>query len=275
MKINGFPLTGIFKNFLPLKEYFIKGRWLVAVGLLSIVLVDLLQVLIPLIIKRVIDSLIFKTATSGMLLQYGLIIMAIALFIALFRYIWRYLLFGHARKVEEDLRNRLYNHLQTLSFSFYQRTKTGDIMARAINDMNAIRMATGLGIFALTDGVVLGVMTVGFMLYIDPVLTLIALIPAPLLVYSTRILSRRMSTGYGQVQKTFSGLTEKVREAFAGVRVVKAYTRESWEYEKIREQGKEYISENMQLARTMALFYPLMAIFANLGLAIVIWMGGG
>ena len=244
------------------------------VGLLSIVLVDLLQVLIPLIIKRVIDSLIFKTATSGMLLQYGLIIMAIALFIALFRYIWRYLLFGHARKVEEDLRNRLYHHLQTLSFSFYQRTKTGDIMAKAINDMNAIRMATGLGIFALTDGVVLGVMTVGFMLYINPVLTLIALIPAPLLVYSTRILSRRMSTGYGQVQKTFSGLTEKVREAFAGVRVVKAYTRESWEYEKIKEQGKEYISENMQLARTMALFYPLMAIFANLGLAIVIWRGG-
>jgi ATP-binding cassette subfamily B protein len=274
MRRNELPFKGIFKDFMPLKEYFIKDRWRLVAGLLSLLLVDLLQVLIPQVIKRAIDSITFKTATSGVLIKYGLIILSIAFVIALFRYIWRYLLFGHARKVEEGLRNRLYDHLQSLSASFYQRIRTGDLMARATNDIDAIRMATGLGIFAVTDSVVLGVMTIVFMLYINPTLTLITLIPAPILVGCTRILSRRMSIGYERVQMAFADLTEKAREAFAGVRIVKAYSRESWEYKRIEKEGGKYISENMQLARTIAIFFPLMAIFANLGLAIVIWMGG-
>jgi ATP-binding cassette subfamily B protein len=274
MNSDRFPFKGTFKNYLPLKEYFVKGRWHLAIGLLSLLLVDLLQVLIPLVIKNVIDALTFNNATPGLLLKYGMIIMAIALTIALFRYLWRYFLFGHSRKVEEALRGRLYRHLQTLSYSFYQRTKTGDLMARAINDINAVRMATGMGIIALTDGFVLGVTTIGFMLYINPLLTAIALIPAPLLIYATRILARRMSTGYERVQSTFADLTEEAREAFAGIRVVKSYGKESWEYNKIKAEGENYISENMQLAKTIALFFPAMGIFANLGLAIVIWMGG-
>jgi ATP-binding cassette subfamily B protein len=203
-----------------------------------------------------------------------MIIMTIALTIALFRYLWRYFLFGHSRKVEEALRSRLYRHLQTLSVSFYQRSKTGDLMARAINDINAVRMATGMGTMALMDVSVLGVATIGFMLYISPLLTVLALIPAPLLIYATRILARRMSSGYERVQSTFADLTEEAREAFAGIRVVKSYGKESWEYNKIKEGGENYLSENMQLAKTIALFFPAMGIFANLGLAIVIWMGG-
>ena len=147
-------------------------------------------------------------------------------------------------------------------------------MARAINDINAVRMATGMGIIALTDGLVLGVTTIGFMLYINPLLTVISLLPAPILVYATRTLAHRMSTGYERVQATFSDMTEKAREAFAGVRVVKAYGKESWTYDKIKAAGETYVSENMQLAKTIALFFPAMGIFANLGLAIVIWMGG-
>ena len=274
MRRNESLLKGAFKDFKPLKEYFVSNRWHVVAGLISLLLVDLLQVLIPQVIKKAIDSLTYNAATSAILIKYGLIIMSIALAIALFRYTWRYLLFGHSRKVEEGLRNRLYDHLQTLSPAFFQRIKTGDLMARATNDINAVRMAIGLGIFAVTDSVVLGVTTIVCMLYISPVLTLVSLIPAPILIYLTRKLSRRMSTGYEQVQKTFADLTEEVREAFAGVRIVKAYSRESWESKKIEEKGAKYISENMQLAKTIAFFFPLMAVFANLGLAIVIWMGG-
>jgi ATP-binding cassette, subfamily B, multidrug efflux pump len=179
-----------------------------------------------------------------------------------------------SRKIEEGLRNRLYEHLQILSVSFYHRTKTGDLMARAINDINAVRMATGMGLVALTDGVVLGVSAIGFMFYIDPSLTLISLIPAPILIYFTRILTRRMSSGYERVQATFSNLTERAREAFAGVRVVKAYSRESWTYGKLKGEGETYIRENMHLAKTIAFFSATMVIFTNLGLAIVIWFGG-
>jgi len=262
------------KDYYPLKRYFVRYRWGVLLGLLSLLAVDFLQLLIPLVIKRAIDALTLKTATSALLFRYGLVILAIAATMGLLRYVWRHLLFGISRKIEEGLRNRLYVHLQNLSLSFYHRTKTGDIMARAINDINAIRMATGMGMVALTDGIVLGLAAVGFMISISPSLTLIALIPAPLLLYFTRILTRRMSAGYERIQKTFSDLTEKAREAFAGIRVIKAYGRESWQSEKIHETGRAYISENMNLAKTFALFFPMIAIFTNLGLAIVIGLGG-
>jgi ATP-binding cassette subfamily B protein len=262
------------KTFQPLKEYFVQNRWGIALGLFCLLLVDFLQLLIPLVIKRAVDALTFKTATTGGLFQYGMVILVIASIIALLRYIWRQLLFGHSRKVEEGLRNKLYRHLQGLSLSFYHRTKTGDLMARATNDINAIRMATGMGMVALTDGFVLGTAAIGFMISISPYLTLIALIPTPIIIYLTRILTRRMSTGYESVQTTFSDLTEQVREAFAGIRVVKAYCREPWENQKVGNEGKTYVSENMKLAKTIALFFPMMAIFTNLGLAIIIWMGG-
>ena len=262
------------KNFLPLKEYFVRNRWVLVAGLLSLLAVDFLQLLIPMVIKKAIDALTLGKATSTVLLESGAIILAIAFAMASLRYVWRHCLFGLSRKIEEGIRNRLYVHLQALSVSFYHRTKTGDLMARAINDINAIRMATGMGLVALTDGLVLGVSAIGFMLYIDPSLTVISILPAPILIFFTRILTRRMSSGYERVQATFSDLTERAREAFAGVRVVKAYSRESWTYGKLRKEGETYIRENMHLAKTISFFSAMMMIFTNLGLAIVIWFGG-
>jgi ATP-binding cassette subfamily B multidrug efflux pump len=262
------------RNFRPLKVYFVRNKGILAIGMASLLVVDLLQLLIPLVIRKAIDSLTIKTATSIMLLRYGAVILAIALAMAVLRYVWRHCLFGLSRKIEEGVRNQLYIHLQRLSVSFYHRTKTGDLMARAINDINAVRMATGMGLVALTDGLVLGIAAVGFMLYINPYLTLISIIPAPVLIYFTRILTRRMSTGYEKVQAVFSDLTERTREAFASIRVVKAYARETWTYGKVEREGARYISENMRLAKSISLFLPLMSIFTNLGLAIVIWLGG-
>ncbi len=262
------------KNLLPLKEYLVRNRFVLIAGLLSLLAVDFLQLLIPMVIKRAIDALTLGEATSKVLLQLGAMIMAIAFAMASLRYVWRHCLFGLSRKIEEGIRNRLYEHLQILSVSFYHRTKTGDLMARAINDINAVRMATGMGLVALTDGLVLGVSAIGFMLYIDPSLTLISILPAPILIFFTRILTRRMSSGYEKVQATFSDLTERAREAFAGIRVVKAYAREPWTYGKLKKEGETYIHENIHLTKTIGFFSAMMAIFTNLGLAIVIWFGG-
>ena len=274
MKKPALPFIETFKNFLPLKQYFVQNRWPIALGLMCLLIVDFLQLLIPLVIKKAIDLLTMKTATAQILIQQGMIILGLALMIAIFRYVWRYFLLGHSRKVEESLRNRIYGHLQILSLSFYQKTKTGDLMARAINDINAIRMATGMGLVALTDGIVLGIAAIGFMLSINVRLTLIALIPAPIIIVLTRILTRRMSTGFENAQKTFADLTERAREVFAGIRVIKAYNRESWAHQNIEEEGQRYISVNMGLAKTLAFFFPMMVIFTNIGLAIVIWLGG-
>jgi ATP-binding cassette subfamily B multidrug efflux pump len=262
------------RPFLTLKPYFVKNRWALLLGLLSLLLTDLLQLLIPLVIKKAIDLLTLKEATPTILFRLGLLILGIALMIAFFRYVWRHLILGHSRKVEEAIRNRMYGHLQTLSFSFFQRTPTGDIMARAINDINAVRMASGIGLVALTDGAVLGMAAIGFMLSIKVKLTLISLIPAPIIVIFTRVLTGRMSAGFERVQATFSDLTESVREAFSGIRVIKAYNRESWEHRRVAQKGERYIEVNLHLARTLALFLPMMAIFTNTGLAIVVWLGG-
>jgi len=265
----------MLRNFQPLWVYFVRNRWALGAGLLSLLFVDFLQLLIPLVIKQAIDLLVVQTAETGsLLLKQAAMILAMALTIALFRYVWRSLILGHSRIVEQGLRNRMYAHLQTLPLSFFQRTPTGDIMARAINDINAVRMASGMGLVALIDGSVLGMAAIGFMISIDFRLTLISLIPAPLVVILTRILTRRMSKGFETVQKTFSDLTERVREAFAGIRVVKAHNRESWEYARIRVQGERYVAENMSLAGTLAIFFPVMTIFTNVGLVVVILLGG-
>ena len=270
------PFVHTLKNFRPLKAYFIQNRLALAVGLGSLLLVDFLQLLIPLIIKKAINLLTIQTdpETGIQLLKYALMIAAIALVVTVFRYTWRRMIMGHSRKVELHLRSRIYGHVQTLSPSFFKRTKTGDLMARAINDINSVRMASGMGLVAFVDGAVLGTAAVGFMISIDMRLTLIALIPAPVVILFTRALTKRMSERFESVQKTFADLTEQVRESFAGIKVIKAHDRENWEYGKTEKMGVKYVSENMRLARTLALFFPIMSIFSNAGLAIVIGLGG-
>jgi len=264
----------MLRDFKPLKPYFIENRMSLVLGLSSLLLVDALQLYIPRIIKNSIDTLATGIAHSQLLLKYALIIVGIAITMAIFRYIWRYLVFGHSRKVEEALRNKVYQHLQTLSLSFYWRTKTGDLMARSVNDIDAVRMATGMGLVALTDGIVLGVATIGFMLYINVPLTLISLIPTPFIFYITLILTRRLGRQFRQAQQTFSELTESVREAFDGIRIIKAYNRQGWEYSRVKQKGNKYIKNNLDVGRTIALFFPIMTLFTNLGLAVVIWLGG-
>ena len=264
----------MLKDFRPLKPYFIENRLALILGLSSLLLVDALQLYIPRVIKSSIDALTMGGANLQTLLKYALTIVGIALTMSIFRYIWRYLVFGHSRKVEEALRNRIYQHLQTLSLSFYWRTNIGDVMARAVNDIDAVRMAAGMGLVALTDGIVLGLATIGFMLYINIPLTLISLIPTPFIVYFSLILTRRLGREFRQAQQTFSELTESAREAFAGIRVIKAYNREEWEHSRVKQRGDRYIENNLGLGRTLALFFPVMTLFTNLGLAVVIWLGG-
>ncbi len=268
------PLVKTAKDFLPLKKYFYDNRFTLATGLVCLLSVDLLQLLIPVVLKRVVDGLTYRSATYSVLVKYSIAMLVISLLIALFRYVWRVCILGFSRKVEELLRNRLFSHLQTLSMSFFNRTKTGDIMARSINDINAIRMAAGMGLVSLVDGITIGIAAICFMVYISPRLALLSIIPAPFIMLIARVYTKRMSKGYDTVQKTFSDLTEVVRETFTGIRVVKSFVRENWTLEKVRKEGENYANENIKLARTLAFFFPVMTIFTNTGLAIVIFFGG-
>ena len=262
-------------NLKPLWTYFVENRWALATGVLCLLIVDFLQLMIPLIIKKAINLLVIRTSETGALLvRQAAIIGIIAICIAFLRYVWRHMLLGHSRKVEQGLRNRLYGHIQTLSLSFFHRTKTGDLMARTINDINTVRMACGMGLVALVDGVVLGTAAIGFMISIDWRLALISLIPAPVVVVLTLMLFNQLSARFERVQKRFSDLTEQARESFSGIRVIKAHQREQWAYERMEARGEQYVGKSMNLAKTLALFFPLMTLITNAGLAVVILLGG-
>ncbi len=257
-----------------IKPYFSENRYLIISGLICLIAVDILQLIIPRIIKWAVDDLTLLNIDLTGLSSYALYIVAIAVMIGLFRYGWRRCLIGTSRRAEEGLRNILFAHIQTLSASYFDRVKTGDLMAHATNDIQHVRMALGMGMVALTDAIVLGTAAIAFMIYINKLLTLIALIPMPLVVLGARFFSKKMHRLYSEVQKTFADLTEAVRERFAGIRIIKAYNREKEESLKLEAVSKDYIDKNLRLVSITGSFFPMMLLFSNLSLAILLYLGG-
>ena len=264
----------LMKSYRILKSYFVEKRAVILLGLFSLFVVDILQLLVPRVIKWAVDDLAICCVTAANLLRYALYIVGIALLIGIFRFVWRRCLIGTSRRVEEGIRNRLFFHIQTLSAGYFDKTKTGDLMAHATNDILHVRMAVGMGMVALTDAVVLGLAAIGFMLYINVTLTLFALLPMPIIVVLARVLSRRMHSLYREVQASFAEVTEVVRERFACIRVVKAYNREGAEAERLSDISKDYLGKNLRLVRVTGLFFPGMVFFSNISLALVLYLGG-
>ncbi len=262
------------KTFETLKNDFVANRWQILIGLIALLIVDILQLFIPRVIKYVIDDLTLGIISPFGLLLYGLEVLLLALGIGGFRYIWRYFLLGAARRIEKALRDRLFIHLQTLSFSYFSHTKVGDLMAHATNDIEAVRMAMSLGVVFLVDTIILGVLTIFFMIYIHPKLTLFAILPMPLITLITLLFSQAIHHRFEIVQKTFASLTERVREAIAGIRVIKAYVLEEREGKKLSQLSQDYIQKNLNVTKVWGMFFPIILFFSNLSMAIVLYLGG-
>jgi len=262
------------RSFQSLKNDLIENRWRILPGLFALLVVDVLQLFIPRVIKHAIDDLTRGGIPPSRLLLYGAEVLILALGIGGFRYVWRFLLLGAARRIEKSLRDRFFLHLQTLSPSYFSRTKVGDLMAHAINDIEAVRMSLSLGIVFLVDTIILGVLTIFFMIYIHPLLTLYAILPMPLITAVTLFFSRTIHDRFEVLQKTFASLTEKVRESIAGIRVVKAYVLEEEEREKLSRLSQDYIRENISVTKVWGIFFPIILFFSNLSMVIVLYLGG-
>jgi len=254
--------------------YFAENRSRILIGLLSLIVVDVVQLVIPRVIKWAVDDLTAMRAESGQMLLYAVYICVMAALVGGFRYVWRLCLLGASRRVEQGLRDRLFSHLQTLPAAYFDRTRTGDLMAHATNDIQQIRMATGMGLVALNDAVVMGAAAIAFMAYIDPALTGVVLIPMPLIALGTRFFSRKMHRRYQTVQASFSDLTEIIRERFAGIRLIKAHHREAVEAARVEAASRAYVNENLRLVRITGAFFPMMLLFTNLSMALVLLVGG-
>jgi ATP-binding cassette, subfamily B, multidrug efflux pump len=257
-----------------LLPYFRQGWIPLGVGIGLLLWVDFLQLIIPRFIKGAIDELTMRPTGPTGLLKYVFLILATASLIFLLRMIWRRLIFGQARRIEEALRNRLFHHLLVLSPSYYFRTAIGDLMAHATNDMEAVRMALGMGLVSLVDSLVLGSAGIVFMAYINLNLTLSSLWPIPLVAFLTQRLTRLLQLRFEGVQSTFAKIMEKVRESLVGITAVKAYTLQEREAGRLTGYSLEYQEQNIRLARVTATLFPLSTLMTNLSLAVVLWVGG-
>ncbi len=262
------------KAFIRLKEDLKKNRFQIIIGLIALLIVDLLQLFIPRITKFAVDDLTAGKATPNGLIIYAIQILIIAIIIGGLRYVWRYFILGSARHIEKALRERLFKHLQTLSYNYFSKTRVGEIMAHATNDIEAVRMSLAMGLVFWVDTIVLGILTIFFMIYIQPLLTLYAIIPMPFITLGTFFFSKMIHRRFEILQKAFGLLMERVRESIAGIRVVKAYVLEDSEKKKLENIGRDYIQKSVNLTKIWGMFFPLLLFLSNISTVIVLYFGG-
>jgi ATP-binding cassette subfamily B multidrug efflux pump len=254
--------------------FFRQYKLRLAIGFLSLLAVNGLQLVIPRIIKHAVDSLQSAEVSQASLLRYGIMIFGLAVCIAVFRFGWRFMILGFSRHLEKDFRNWLFSHLLTLDRIFFQRKTTGEIMALATNDLAAVQLAGGMGLVAFVDAFVLSIAALSFMAYIHPGLTLIAIVPMPLLALLTRFLSGRLHRYFRKVQEQFSKLTEFARTSINSIRMIKVYTLEENQTGRFDAMGKEYVQDNLRLARVHGTLFPVSGFIANSSMLLVLLFGG-
>jgi len=262
------------RSFTLLVPYLRQYKAWLFLGIFSLAVVDSLQLCIPLIIKWAVDDLTEGRATPGGFLDYAGWILLLALGIGGFRYLWRVSLMTPTRRIEERLRNRLFQHILAMSEDFFMRHSSGDLMARMVNDLRMVRMAVGFGMVGMMDAFVMGSATLVFMVWISRSLTLYVLIPMPFLALTTALISRKIHARAQRVQRQFSTLTETVREGISGIRVIRAARAEAFQGRKVEEEGKRLLEENLALAKVRGIFFPVLMLLVNLSMVIVLYFGG-
>ena len=265
------PFSQLRKLLLPAYR---RHRGRLAAGFTALVLVDLLQLTIPRIIKHGVDGLESLTITAPGLLRLGGMILLIACAVVVLRFTWRYLIIGFSRLLERAIRNRIFSHILKMDAPFFEKYTTGDLMAHSSNDLAAVQMACGMGMVAAVDSLVMSVAAIGFMVAIHPTLTLLALLPLPILAVTTRILSGKLHRRFATVQEQFSSMTEFSRSTLISIGLIKAYTMEDFQTDRFGKLGQNYVKSNLQVASIQGLISPLATLIGSLGMLMVLFFGG-
>ncbi len=242
-------------------------------GIAAILLSAIFEVMIPLIIREAVDDL-QRASSSSDFLRYGSMVVGVTLMSGIFSFITRQTIIATSRRIEFQLRNDFYKHLQSLPMTFYQNTTTGDLMAHATNDINQVRNCLGPGIMYSSGTIISFFIILGIMISINPTLTLLSLLPLPLISYTVYSIGKIVHRRSESIQEQFSLITARVQENLSGVRVIKAFTRELYEISNFYVLGKEYYRRNLGLIRVQAATRPLLFLLVGLSLLVVIWYGG-
>ncbi|HYE25853.1 MAG TPA: ABC transporter ATP-binding protein [Clostridia bacterium] len=263
----------MFKNLRPLFPYLRKyWKGLVAGGI-TVLFNNGIWILFPLVIKRAIDDL-NQGVTHQKLIYYSLVLIAVAGGKGIFQFLTRWIVIGISREIEFDIRNDLFRKLESLDHGFYQRTRTGDIMARATNDLNAVRMLLGPAIMYTANTIVFTTGALIFMVGISPKLTMWAFLPLPIASVIVQYFGSRIHERFERIQAMFSDISARAQENFSGARVVRAYAQEEAEVRSFEKENDEYIRRSLRLVRLMGMLWPTLQTMLGFAIILVLWLGG-
>ena len=255
-----------------LLAYVLPYRGSFGLGLACTAAASVASLAAPWVLKLAVDDLALGV-TGAKLRIYALLILGLALVAGLFRFLMRRLIVGVSRHLEYDLRNDFLARLQRLSPAYYHAHRTGDLMSRATNDLNAVRMMAGPAVMYITNTVIVFVVAITLMTSLDARLTAAALVTLPFVTLSARYFGAAIHRRFEAIQAQLSTLSAVVQEALAGVRVVRAYRQEQAEIDRFEEANREYVRRNLVLIRLQAMFFPSMGLFLGLGSLLVLWLG--
>jgi ATP-binding cassette subfamily B multidrug efflux pump len=261
------------RNLYTLKKYFAHYKKKLFLGFVFILLSNAGTVYVPLLLKDSINAL-QQNINEGELLNYGLMIVGASLFAGFFRFLIRETIIVVSREIEFNLRKDFWAHIQKLPLRYFQNTSTGNIMAHATNDINAVRMFLGPAVMYSTDTFIRLIIVLTIMFLLNVELTIYALLPLPFLSIVVFVLGKKIHQKFTLIQEKFSELTTIAQENFSGIRVIKAYVREESEKEKYAENSKDYLNKTMSLVRVQALIMPILFLITGASIIIVIWVGG-
>src|SRR5579862_4684199 len=263
----------MLKRLRPLYPYLKKYRWGYFWGTLAVFLNNGIWILFPQVIRSAIDALNLGI-THQKLATYAGLLLAVVLVKGIFQFLTRWVVIGISRDIEFDLRNDLFKHLESLSHSYYQRTRTGDIMARATNDLNAVRMLLGPAIMYSANTIVFTAGALVFMLSISPKLTLYAFLPLPAVSIVVQYFGKLIHERFEKIQAMFSEISARAQENFSGARVIRAYVQEEPEIAAFETSNREYIFRSLKLVRLMGMLWPTLETMLGLAIVLVLWLGG-
>jgi ATP-binding cassette subfamily B protein len=261
------------KNLRRLNKYLAKYKWSIIFGLLFVFIANSVALVVPWVVKYAVDAL-EQGLPASKLAQYAWTIIGLTVLQGIFRFLMRRVLIGTSRKIEYDLRNDFFAHIQGLSFSFFNRTSTGDLMARATNDLNSVRDLVGPALMHSFSTFIAIVVSLYWMMRIDPLLTLLTLAVLPALAILVNRMGAALHRAYLQVQDQYAVMSSMVQENLGGTRVVKAYGQQESEIGRFAALNKEYVRRNMLSAKLSAAFRPLLRVVVVVALAAVLWIGG-
>ncbi len=256
-------------------KYLYKYKWKYLMGIITLFIVDFVNLYIPQFTGEITDGLESRTMDmNGVLLGIAKIV-SVGLILAIGRFCWRYFIFGSARAVEYELRNDMFAHLEKLSMGYYNRNKTGDLMAHFTNDLNAVRMSVGPAVITSFDACIMTIMVLTKMVvYVNAKLTLLAVIPLLFIAIGGVYYGKSAEKRFAQKQKAFSDLSDQVQESISGIRVIKAFVQERQELKTFAKANQDNKDKNMKVVKLQATVMPLLDVVIGLSSVVTLLYGG-